>query len=286
MSALRTVLLALLLSACATAEQDWVTYETVLKAQAKLRTDRDPPDVRYSNTDLAQNFHRVAFGVDPEFETAERRRERLSGQSRLRRWQGRVTFRTIGLLRPEDGAVLDALLERIRAATALEIRPVAPDDATPADLLILFLDAEGRRRFSESFARDSGGGDIAATLDALYNDDSLVCSGRFYQVPAGRPEEGVIKGGLIFIRAELPRDLRLSCIEEEVAQVFGLARDDPAVRPSIFNENQEFARLTAHDEYLLRILYDPRLRPGMTAAEARPVVRRIVADLRPEARGG
>jgi hypothetical protein len=51
------------------------------------------------------------------------------------------------------------------------------------------------------------------------------------------------------------------------------------VRPSIFNDDGEFALLTEHDEHLLRILYDPRLKPGMTAEEAMPLVRRIVAGI-------
>lgn len=81
------------------------------------------------------------------------------------------------------------------------------------------------------------------------------------------------------IRAELPDRLRLSCIHEELAQGMGLANDSPDARPSIFNDDEEFAFLTAHDERLLKMLYDPRLRPGMTEAEARPVVARIAAEL-------
>ena len=36
--------------------------------------------------------------------------------------------------------------------------------------------------------------------------------------------------------------------------------------------------MTEHDEVLLRMLYDPRLRPGMTAAEARPLLPAIAKD--------
>lgn len=50
-------------------------------------------------------------------------------------------------------------------------------------------------------------------------------------------------------------------------------------RPSIFNDDEEFSLLTRHDELLLRILYDPRLRPGITEAEARPIVTTIATEL-------
>ena len=81
------------------------------------------------------------------------------------------------------------------------------------------------------------------------------------------------------IRAELPQRLRTSCVHEELAQGRGLANDSPDARPSIFNDDEEFALLTRHDELLLKILYDPRLRPGMPRAEAEPIVRRIAAEL-------
>ena len=73
------------------------------------------------------------------------------------------------------------------------------------------------------------------------------------------------------IRAEHPDLLRLSCLHEEIAQGLGLANDSPRARPSIFNDNEEFALLTPQDTLMLRMLYDPRLTPGMTADQARPI---------------
>ena len=52
----------------------------------------------------------------------------------------------------------------------------------------------------------------------------------------------------------------------------------PDARPSLFNDSLEFAFLTEHDEILLRMLYDPRLRPGMSIAEARPLLPAIARD--------
>ncbi|RMD94966.1 MAG: DUF2927 domain-containing protein, partial [Alphaproteobacteria bacterium] len=81
------------------------------------------------------------------------------------------------------------------------------------------------------------------------------------------------------IRAEHPPLMRRSCIHEEIAQGLGLANDSPDARPSIFNDDEEFALLTTHDELLLKMLYDPRMRPGMTPEEARPVAEIIAAEL-------
>ena len=81
------------------------------------------------------------------------------------------------------------------------------------------------------------------------------------------------------IRGEHPDLLRKSCIHEELAQGLGLPNDSPAARPSIFNDDEEFGLLTTHDEMLLRMLYDPRLRNGMDAVEAAPIVRQIATEL-------
>ena len=48
--------------------------------------------------------------------------------------------------------------------------------------------------------------------------------------------------------------------------------------PSIFNDDQEFAVVTEHDEMLLKLLYDQRLRTGMSAEEAMPIAHQILND--------
>jgi hypothetical protein len=73
--------------------------------------------------------------------------------------------------------------------------------------------------------------------------------------------------------------MRLSCVHEELAQGLGLSNDSPLARPSIFNDDEEFATLTSHDELLLKMLYDPRLKSGMSLPEARPTIKQIAAEL-------
>ena len=96
---------------------------------------------------------------------------------------------------------------------------------------------------------------------------------------AAGPQANIYTAAVAVIRAENPDLLRLSCIHEELAQGLGLANDSPAARPSIFNDDDEFALLTRHDELLLQMLYDPRLRPGMSAREAAPITRIIAREV-------
>jgi hypothetical protein len=114
-----------------------------------------------------------------------------------------------------------------------------------------------------------------ATLRAFVNlprDQLCVVIGTF--APGG---SGYIKA-VAMIRAEHPSLMRSACIHEELAQGMGLANDSPGARPSIFNDDEEFALLTTHDELLLKMLYDPRLQTGMAPATAAPIARQIARE--------
>ena len=88
-----------------------------------------------------------------------------------------------------------------------------------------------------------------------------------------------ISSALVIIRSELPTIMRKACIHEEIAQSLGLTNDSHFARPSIFNDDDEFATLTEFDEILLQILYDHRLNPGISKKEAFQVVRQIANEI-------
>ena len=71
---------------------------------------------------------------------------------------------------------------------------------------------------------------------------------------------------------------------ENGEDVYTFTRDGVEVRYSFSytadpNDEQEFALLTPMDEAMLRILYNPALRPGMALEEARPIVEVLARSL-------
>ena len=88
-----------------------------------------------------------------------------------------------------------------------------------------------------------------------------------------------ISSALVIIRSELPTIMRKACIHEEIAQSLGLTNDSHFARPSIFNDDDEFATLTKFDEILLQILYDNRLYPGISEKESSQLVRQIAKEI-------
>jgi hypothetical protein len=75
------------------------------------------------------------------------------------------------------------------------------------------------------------------------------------------------------------------CAYEELLQGLGIINDDDSVPWTMFNDNVRMGFFDRYDQYLVNILYDPRIRPGMTKAqveallpEVLPTVRAWVAD--------
>ena len=86
---------------------------------------------------------------------------------------------------------------------------------------------------------------------------------------------GNIVSALIIIRNELPNLLKKACIQEEIAQGLGLSNDSHFARPSIFNDDDEFATLTEFDKILLKILYDKRLKSGSSFQYSSDIIKQI-----------
>ncbi|SIQ93632.1 Protein of unknown function [Shewanella morhuae] len=64
----------------------------------------------------------------------------------------------------------------------------------------------------------------------------------------------------------------VACVVEEITQVLGLPNDSEKVFPSIFNDKTPQDLLTGLDFILLKLLYNPSILAGMTAAEVKSPV--------------
>lgn len=71
------------------------------------------------------------------------------------------------------------------------------------------------------------------------------------------------------------------CAYEELLQSLGPINDDPSVPWTMFNDDVQLGFFGIYDQYLLNILYDPRIRPGMTAQQVRALLPAVLASVRP-----
>lgn len=247
-----------------------------LLTQGLLRTDGGTSDAAFSAADLAANFERIA--LYDEYTVRGGRFVQRQTPSRLRRWSVPVTVRPIfGASTPaaeqtRDTRILTNYVARLGRVTG---HPMRVTESGTANYHVLFLSLDEQRAAAPLLHQLVPGLDTATLASITQMERFTYCSVYAF---SDRTNPNTYVAAIAVIRTEHPYLLRQSCIHEEVAQGLGLANDSPEARPSIFNDDEEFAFLTAHDEHLLNMLYDPRLRPGMTPDQARPLVTQLAIE--------
>lgn len=91
--------------------------------------------------------------------------------------------------------------------------------------------------------------------------------------------EGDIVHTVSFVIVDQGKDVFLDCAYHEMLHAFGLSNHDQHNPWTTLNQNRMVGYLSVYDRSLLTLLYDPRIRPGMTRAQVRAVLPRVIADL-------
>lgn len=244
-------------------------------AQGRMREDGGGPDTPFSTRDLVDNFIAIAFY--DEFTEKNGALVTGGGESTLHRWQAPVRVAlSFGSSIPEDQRTADraAVGEFTRRLARITGHPVVLTDRNP-NHTVFILNPEERTTAGGMILAAAPKTSAAAIRSVTEMRPDIYCTA--FTFSPGK--SAVIDRAVSVIRGELTPKLRTLCIHEELAQSMGLINDSPRARPSIFNDDEEFALLTRQDELMLKMLYDPRLKPGLTLAEARPIVEVIAAGL-------
>ncbi len=209
---------------------------------------------RYDNADLLRHFDIVAFNTE------------FDGPSPyVSRWQGPVRIFVKGPETTSFQRQLAAFVAReLAPLTGLEFDFVAREGA--ANVVVFHYPRAALFGVLRPYWRDDG--DLGRMLS------TSLCFVRLHHDRDYR-----LRYALVAIPAYKAAERVRGCIVEEMTQAMGLINDADEVQPSIFNDRSLYEELTEHDRHLLRVLYDPRLKPGMTGEEAMPIVRRIVAEI-------
>lgn len=246
-----------------------------LLSRGLMRTDTGAKDAPFSAWMLSRNFTRIAFF--DEFDSSSGTLVARETEKRLRRWGKPVR---VGLAfggsvpharRGTETARVRSLLARLSRITGHPIQLVTSN----INFHLKILSTDELKTIGPSVRRADPGIGEAELRSIIEMPESTYCQVT-YSLNEG---SNLIERAFAVIRSEHPDLLHLSCLHEEIAQGLGLPNDSPSARPSIFNDDQEFATLTPMDEMMLRMLYDKRLTPGMTAAEARPIIDQLAEDL-------
>ena len=238
-----------------------------------MRTERAPADAPYDRTDLVRNFEKVLF--EHEAQLLEYRPSYASDELTITKWERDLLYAVKGdAATSADDRAVEEVAAMLSESTRLNIRPATNAEIADGEAnLVVYIHSPRRRKaLLQELDLLEKTENSNALLRKWLTEFEVPCMAQVYT-----EDDGSAAFAAVFLKGELVDPLRRSCFEEELAQVMGTGNDHDDVRPSLFNDRNEFALLTDHDQDLIRILYDPRLKSGMTRSEAMPIVREIVA---------
>jgi len=212
---------------------------------------------------ILADFHRAAYGPAG------------TGGNHLAKWDGPIRAAVIGTGRADYQAAVRRHLADLSGLIGLSIDTVPADQA---NLLIFYAEdplaaaRDHRGRFAYRIADPAG---FDRRLDAMAPD--ATCFGFLW---GGWPGGQGIDFAVVFIRTDRGDRTVEGCLVQQTAQALGLLHDlDPSAE-SVFGDAGRYVALAPQDRLILRLLYDPRLKPGMGWAEAEPLARAALRDLR------
>lgn len=116
----------------------------------------------------------------------------------------------------------------------------------------------------------------AVRADVLGSHDGVVRGECISTVDVG---SGGIRRSVAVVVADEGEGLFRRCMTEEILQGLGPMNDDPTLSQSMFNDRSTWTRMMPFDRAILSMLYDPRIRPGMSKSDVAAVLPMVVADV-------
>ncbi|WP_425666650.1 DUF2927 domain-containing protein [Vibrio tubiashii] len=223
---------------------------------------------------LATSFHSQAYTtqqtwldtqfVEKAFINVALRNEYSSGSKPLVKWNKPIKIWVQHKV-PDKALhdeLTDAHLRHLVQITGHRIQRVASREQ--ANIVWVFTKES---KWREDIERELG-------KPALANVYGAICKAG-YQV--GR--NGALSHAAIIIPVDQAREhgKLLACIVEEITQVLGLPNDSESAFPSIFNDETPEDLLSPLDVVLLKLLYEPELKPGMSQKQVTPIIRKLLS---------
>ncbi len=218
-----------------------------------------PKGVARSNRDLADDFLDLTFALENG--------ERLPWLLRYER-PVRVLMASpeLAAYRPD----LEQLLERIRREAGIDIAET--DDPAEA---VIFIEAVPTREIAAVFP-------TAACFIAPGERDWKGFRARAAETHPRWVAQRQLGEAAIFLPPDTtPQDAR-DCLAEEITQALGPANDLYRLPDSIWNDDNFHGMATPFDMTILRTLYQPEFRSGMTREEVARALPRVLARTNPK----
>jgi Protein of unknown function (DUF2927) len=212
----------------------------------------------FTDSEIIDGFFKTAFGA--EFHLAGR-------VDRIRKYAMPVRVFAAGANRPDRKAQLIKVVADIgRRIAHLDIAMAdSIDDATIVVTLVRDRDLipTVRRFYGEERVREIKNSLDPQCLSGFRKNER-------YEIEHSDVILTVDKGDFVF----------LDCAYEELLQSLGPINDTNSVPWTMFNDQVSMGFFDVYDQYLLNILYDPRVKPGMTVDEVKAALPEMLPDVK------
>jgi hypothetical protein len=219
--------------------------------RASERTD-------FTNDEIKDGLFKIAFGAELQLGVPVERVRKFDEPVRIF-----VASKGIPDRRPEIAAIVDDIRARVN-----HLDVAIANDRRAANFIVTLVAERDLRRTIRSLY----GSDSATRIEQSLNPQCL--SG------IGKDKRYRIRRAEVILPVDAGEFIFYDCAYEELLQALGAINDDRSVPWTMFNDDVQMGFFDVYDQYLLNILYDPRVRPGMTKEE----VNGLLPDLLPTAR--
>ena len=223
----------------------------VSSRRASERTD-------FTNDEIKDGFFKIAFNAELQ----------LGAQvERVRKFDEPVRIFVVSKGVPDRRPEIAAIVEDIRARVN-HLDVAITNDRQAANFTVTLVD----ERDLTHTIRSRYGSDKATRIQQSLDPQCL--SG------IGKDKRYRIRRAEVILPVDAGEFTFYDCAYEEMLQALGAINDDRSVPWTMFNDDVQMGFFDVYDQYLLNILYDPRIRPGMTKEQANA----ILTDVLPTAR--
>jgi hypothetical protein len=212
----------------------------------------------FTNAEIFDGFFRTAFGAELQLAgNSDRIRKydvpiRVHVENSAKRERSKQVAAVVADIKQKI-AGLDIAMTADRASANVKVRLVRERDFIPAL----------RKAYGKERARQ-----IQSSLDPQ-------CVSGFRKDAKFRIEHSDV-----FLVADTSTFIFYDCAYEELLQSLGPINDTDKVPWTMFNDAVQMGFFGIYDQYILNILYHPRVRAGMTADEVRALLPEIMPEVR------
>jgi hypothetical protein len=212
----------------------------------------------FSDAEIIDGFFKVTFGAELGVS---------GGVDRIRKYDGPIRVYIDNRANPNRSEQVARVVDDIRA----RIRNI--------DLKLTTRRNEAN--IVVSLVRDQ---DLARTIRSFYGIDRARRIQRSLEpqcLSGFRKDESfrILHSDVILV-ADAGEFVFYDCIYEELLQALGPINDDTTLPWSMFNDDVRMGFFDVFDQYILNVLYNARIRPGMTRREVEAVLPDILPSVR------